>query len=118
VAHGDATHARRVQIDVVGARAPHRDHLEAGATGEDAVREPGVGTNVDGDLRPPDAADELLLLVGAALGEDGHVAQLLRALVSDGAVEHRGEIVRDADHAWAAEKMAWAADTPAPASHL
>ena len=74
--------------------------------------------DVDGHLRPADATDQLLLVVGAPLREDGDVARLLQAVMSDAALEDRREVVGDDDHAVAPAKMAWAAETPAPASHL
>src|SRR5262249_10024111 len=118
VADGDAAHARGVEVDVVRARAPDRHELEGGAGGEDALGEAGMRADVDRDLGPADATDELLLVVGAALREHGDLARLLQAAVRHAALEDRGKIVRDDDHAAALAKMAWAADTPAPASHV
>jgi len=43
--------------------------------------------DVDGHARPPDALDQLLLLVGAARGEDRRLAELVRRLVGDGVLE-------------------------------
>ena len=68
------------------------------------------------DLGVADAADQLHLLVGAALGEDAHRAQALRPLVRRAAVEDGGEVVGDDDHARGPANTAWAAATPAPAS--
>ena len=75
-----------------------------------------MGADVDGDLRAADAAYQLLLRVGAALGEDGDVGQLLRPLVGRAALEDRGKVVGNDDHATESAKIACAAATPAPAS--
>src|SRR5262249_26042128 len=72
----------------------------------------------DRDLRLVDAADQLLLVVGAPLREHPHLAELLRALLGVGAREDRWEVVGDDDHAAPSAKRAWAAATPAPASVL
>ncbi len=96
---------------------PHTEtSLSFGHRREDRVGEPRVGADVDGDPRVADAPDQLVLLVGAALGEHAHVAERLRALVGRRAVEHRREVVGNDDHAPAPAKTAWAAATPAPAS--
>jgi len=97
VAHGDAAAARRVQLDVVGAGAPDRDHLEIRAGDEYAVGEARVGADVDGDARAPDALDQLLLVVGAARGVDDGLAELARRLVGGGVLEDAGKVVRDDD---------------------
>ena len=90
--------AGRVQVDVVGAGAPHRDHLEVAAGGEDAVGEAGVGADVDGHAGAADALDELGLVVGAAGGDD---ARSRRACATRSwaarALEHAREIVGDGD---------------------
>ena len=116
VADGDAAHARGIQIEVVRTRSPYRNHLEAGAGREHPVAEAGMRADVDGDLGPADAADQLLFLVGAALGEHHDVPQLLGPLVGGSAFEDRGEIVGNDDHATESAKIACAAATPAPAS--
>jgi len=118
IADGYAAHAGGLQIEIVGARAPDGHHLEGGAGREHAVGEAGVRADIDGDGGAADAPDQLLLLIGAALGEDDDVTELFRPLVGRSALEDRRKVVGDRDHSWAAEKMAWAADTPAPASHL
>src|SRR5260370_754940 len=116
VAERDPAHARRVQVEVVGAGAPHRDHLELRAGLEHALAEAGVGADVDGAGGVADAADQLGLLVRPALGEDADRPEALGARVTLAALEDGGEVVRDDDHAGGLEKTAWAAETPAPAS--
>jgi len=53
------------------------------------------------------------LLLGAAFGEDPHLAQALGPLMRLAALEDGGEVVRDDDHAPGLAKTACAADTPA-----
>jgi hypothetical protein len=106
VADRDSTHARGVEVDVVGAGAPHRDHLEPRTRGEDPVAEARVGPDVDGDARVADAPDELGLVVGAALGEHAEIPQGLRALLGRRPLEDGREVVGDDDHAVRAEKTA------------
>jgi len=58
----------------------------------------------------------MLTLWAYARYADAHLAELFRPLVGGAACEDRREVVRDDDHEDCAEKMAWAAATPAPAS--
>ena len=85
---------------------------------EDGVAEASVRADVDGRGGGADTPDQLALVVGAALGEDPHLPELLGALVRLGPGEDRGEVVGDDDHAEPLAKSAWAAATPAPASVL
>jgi hypothetical protein len=95
VAHGDAAATGGVEIDVVGAGAPDRHHLQLRAGREDAVGEPGVCPDVDGHARAVDALDQLLLLVGATRGEHARLAELLGAVVGGRVLEHARKIVGD-----------------------
>src|SRR4029077_20742817 len=118
IADRHPAHARRVQVEVVGADAPHRDHLELGAGLEHRLAEAGVGADVDGAGGVADPADQLGLLVRAALGEDADRSETLGPLVALAALEDGGEVVRDRDHAGGLAKTAWAAESPAPAPLL
>jgi hypothetical protein len=121
VADGHAAPARRREVDVVDASAPHGDHLEVRAAGEDGVGEACVRTDVDGDVRAVDTADELGFLVGAAGGEEPDVADRAALRVRRRAFEDGGKVVGDGDdgcgHGWAqAANARCAAATPAPGS--
>src|SRR5439155_4147003 len=70
VADRDPVAAGGVEVDVVGAGAPDRDHLELPARLHHPIGEARVGPDVDGDARGVDALDQLGLVVGAPGGED------------------------------------------------
>ena len=97
VADRHAAPAGRVEVEVVGARAPDRHHLELRARGEDTVGEARVRADVDGDARTTDAPDQLGFLVRAARRVDDRLAELARGLVGRGLVEDAREIVRHDD---------------------
>jgi hypothetical protein len=106
IADGDPAHARGVEVDVVGAGAPDRDHLEARAPREDPIGEARMGPDVDGDPGVADAPDQLGLVVRATLGEDPEGAERLGALLSRRALEDGRKVVGDDDHAVRAENTA------------
>ena len=93
-----------------------RERFLSGPGDEDAVAEARMRPDIDGHAGVSDAADQLLLPIGAALAEDAQRAQGLGALLGGRALEHGREVVRDDDHAVFAENTAWAEDTPAPGS--
>jgi len=93
----DTTTRGRGEVDVVRARAPDRDHLQAGTRAEHRVREAGVGADVDGNRGVPDAARELRFVLGAARGVDAHRPQRPGTLVGFRPFEDRREIVRHHD---------------------
>jgi len=85
------------EVDVVGSGPPDGDQAETGARGQDVVSELRVSADVDDDLRVADAADELRLLVRAALGVHGDIAQLPQSRLGGGAGEGSREVVGDHD---------------------
>src|SRR6185436_14616375 len=93
IADGNPVTIRRRKVDVVGAHAPDRNHPEIRALPEYGGGEMCVGADVDGNPRASDAARELCLVVGAALGVYAYVTERARAFVGDRAVEYGREIV-------------------------
>src|SRR5207245_2037800 len=76
VADRDPVTARRVEVDVVGAGAPDRDHLELSARLHHPIGEAGVSPDVDGDAGGVNTFDKLGLVVGTPSGVELHVAAL------------------------------------------
>ena len=85
------------EVDVVGPGAPDGDEAEARAPRQDVIGELRVSADVDDDLRVADPPDELRLLVRAALGVHGDLAQLPQPRLGGGAGEGSREVIRDHD---------------------
>src|SRR5207244_13413449 len=97
VADRDPVPAGRFEVDVVGAGAPDRDHLELSARLHHPIGEAGVSPDVDGDAGGVDTLDQLGLVVGTPGGVDLRVANLATALVRGRVLEDRRKVVGDRD---------------------
>ncbi len=97
VGDGDAAGLAGDQVHVVSARAPDGDEAQLRAGGQHAVGEAGVRADVEGDLGVADALDQGLLLIGPALGEHAHLAQLLEWRLGHGAGQGGGKVIGDDD---------------------